>query len=44
MPPAEAINNRPLRIEEDQEGYLSVPITLGAGEGKLLAVDASGRQ
>jgi hypothetical protein len=28
----------------DEEGYLSIPIALAPGEGKLLATDASGKQ
>jgi hypothetical protein len=37
-------NNQQLPIQLDEEGYLSVPVTLAPGEGKLLATDASGKQ
>jgi hypothetical protein len=30
-------------VESDEEGYLSVPLTLAPGEGQLLATDAASR-
>ena len=33
-----------LPIQLDEEGYLSVPVTLQPGEGRLLATDAGSRQ
>ncbi len=33
-------NHRQLPIRLDEEGYLSVPVSLGPGEGKLLTTDA----
>jgi hypothetical protein len=32
-----------LPIERDDEGYLAVPITLGPGDGRLLATDAAAK-
>jgi hypothetical protein len=31
-------------VTQDEEGYLSVAVTLEPGEGKLLATDAAGRK
>jgi len=37
-------SGKDLKIERDEEGYWSVPITLATGEGQLLAIDVTDRQ
>jgi hypothetical protein len=34
-------SGRSLQVARDDEGYLSVPVTLAAGDGDLLVTDAS---
>ena len=37
-------SGKDLKVERDEEGYWSVPITLAPGEGRLLAIDVTDRQ
>jgi len=40
----DVFSGKELKVEKDEEGYLSVAVTLAPGEGQLLATDAAGRK
>lgn len=40
----DVFSGKKLRIEREEEGYLSVPLTLGPGGGKLLGMDVTDAQ